>query len=199
MPIVTRGYLERVVVEGCGPGYGTVSEEWRNAVAELSAGQAEIVTIVREWPIAGHAAPPLPITSQSAWDFRFVAPERDEVELLGDALHGLWSVERPRFDAPFTDWISGYLKFCTFAFKLPWPGIERWGCDFHRPRVYIEHRAKLAQMQPVDADAGSQRDLKEAMASLNVPQAAPGLLASLTPATPDEEAIAQERAKGLVK
>src|SRR5207253_4032329 len=100
--------------------------------------------IVREWPIPGCSQPPAPITSDGAWDFRFVAAEKDEAELLGDRLHGLWDVERPQADVPFVDWISRYLKFCVSAFGLPWPGIERWGCNFDRPRIFAEYSTELS-------------------------------------------------------
>jgi hypothetical protein len=161
MPFVTSGYLERVCASPKGAGYGTVTEEWQHGVAECLSGGAQIVSIVREWPIPGHAQVPAPIANENAWDFRFVAATRDEAELLSDSLHGVWEVERPRFDMPFSDWISKYLAFCVEAFGLPWPGIEQWDCNFGRPRIFLDHQAALAAATPAAPNAGSQRDLKE--------------------------------------
>lgn len=197
MPIVTRGYLERIADDS---GHGTVTEEWKHGVAECAAGRAELVTIVREWPIEGVDAPSAPIASHNSWDFRFVAPNKDEVELLGDALHGVWHVERPAFDQSFAALISAYLKFCVSAFKLPWPGVERWGCVFERPRIFLEHQARIAALNPPAPAAGSQRDMDEFLRAFGdrIPHATPD-----TPLPPPgdaaEEKHAEEQAKALAR
>lgn len=160
MPIVTRGYLERIASETGDAGYGTVTEEWSRGTAECAAGRAELVAIVREWPIQGYACVPAPIESNNAWDFRFVSPERDEVEFLCDSLHGVWRVERPNFDMPFDDWISQYVRFCVEACQLPWPGIEAWGCDFSRLDLFMDFMTELAAIRS-QTNVGSDRDLKE--------------------------------------
>ena len=202
MPVVTRGYMERVGVGENQAVHGTVTEEWQRALSERTAGHAEIVAIVREWPIPGLKSPPESIGPENAWDFRFVAPIRDEVELLCDALHGLWAVERPHFDEPFADWISEYLKFCIDAFNLPWPGIERWGCDFNRPAIYLNYRTQLAAFNPVDSEAKRQRDLAEAYSELNIRKASPEELARIAEQpliSPEDEASSQAEAMQLMR
>ncbi|MGA7326232.1 MAG: hypothetical protein WBX25_17545 [Rhodomicrobium sp.] len=166
MPIVTRGYVERAIAEPRSAGYGTVTEEWRHGVSECTMGRAGLIAIIREWPMPDYSEVPEPISQENAWDFRFVAATRSEVEFLCDSLHGLWEVERPLFDLPFSDWISKYLQFCVDAFGLAWPGIERWGCNFERPRIFLEHQASLKAANPVLADAGRQRDLREDAAAM---------------------------------
>ncbi len=163
MPILTRGYMERVQGAGSGIGYGTVTEEWQQGVAECGADRAEMVTIVREWPIHGISSPPHPIAPLNAWDFRFVAANRDELEILCEGLHGVWVVERPQFDISFRDWISRYLKFCVSAFDLPWPGVEGWGCNFDRPRIFLEYSSNMARIAPINPNtkSGSDRDMEE--------------------------------------
>jgi hypothetical protein len=145
MPIVTKGYLERIAAGADEPGHGTVTEEWRLARDVSSQSQVEVVAILREWPVEGWTQLPEPLTAERCWDYRFVAPARDEVELLGDHLHLNWRVERPSFDIPFVEWISRYLKFCAGPFGLPWPGVERWGSNLDRPRIFLDHCASLAE------------------------------------------------------
>ncbi len=161
MPIITRGYLERATATRGSMEYGTVTEEWSHGIAERAANRTEIVTIVREWPIPGYPEVPAPIADSDGWDFRFVAANRDEVEFLGDRLHGVWEIERPRFDLPFQDWIAAYLRFCILALNMPWPGIEHWDCNFARPRVFLEELAPLWVPQSGPKDVGSQRDVNE--------------------------------------
>lgn len=159
LPVLTSGYVERIASVDGGPGYGTVSEEWRLGIAQLAARQCEVIAVVREWPIPDCTSPPPPIADDNAWDFRFVAPAPDEVELLADHMQGLWDVERPLADMPFAQLISTYLKFCTSELRLPWPGMEQWGCDFERPRHFLN--AFKHARHPGEASSGSQRDLDE--------------------------------------
>jgi hypothetical protein len=51
MPILTRGYLERATATEDSKRYGNVTEEWRPGTAECVTGRAEILTVVRAWPI----------------------------------------------------------------------------------------------------------------------------------------------------
>lgn len=197
MPILTRGYLERALATPGGAAYGTVTEEWRQGAVECVAGRAEIVTIVREWPIPDSPRLPAPIANDNAWDFRFVAAGRDEVEFLGDTLHGLWDVERPQFDMPFRDWISKYLHFCVNVFGLPWPGVELWDCNFDRPRIFITHQTGVLARNPPPPDAGSQRDLREDAAAMQykVVSADPNLSSE----DPDEKRELEQKAKDLMR
>jgi hypothetical protein len=168
MPILTRGYLERATATRGSMGYGTVTEEWRHGIAECAAGRSEIVTVVREWPIPDYSEVPAPVADGDAWDFRFVAAGRDEVELLADRLNGIWEVERPRFDLSFREWIEAYLRCCVDALDMPWPGIEHWDCNFDRARVFVEELAPI-WLPPLNPDGvGSQRDLREASEALQI-------------------------------
>jgi hypothetical protein len=93
-----------------------------------------------------------------AWDFRFVSPDKDQVEVFGDFLHMAWEVQRPASDVPFATLISTYLKFCVSEFRLPWPGIESWGCDFERVRIFSH-----VTRPPEDTSGqGASRDFAEA-------------------------------------
>ena len=161
-PIVTAGYLERI----CGGAKGIVTEEWERAVGELRSRRLDIVPIIREWP--SEAMPPTDMSSEKAWDYRFVDPDRDEVELLADSLHLDWDVERPPIDESFRDLISGYLKFCVDAYLLPWPGVERWGCDLDRVRAYVDFMRQMSEIKG-SSSAGRSRDAREAgFGNLNV-------------------------------
>jgi hypothetical protein len=140
VPVLTKGYLERIM----GGETGTVSEEWARALDERDAGRLEIIPVVREWPIPDMPVPPLQVDRKRAWDFRFVAPDKDEVELLADSFHLAWNIHRPPIDMSFSSLISAYLKFCVHQFRLPWPGMETWGCNFERPRVFIDVMRKLS-------------------------------------------------------
>jgi hypothetical protein len=157
LPVLTAGYAERIA----GGAKGIVTEEWERALAEQAAGRVEITPIVREWPIPGLKAPSAEMRPDRSWDFRFVAPEKDEVELLADSFHLAWDVERPSIDMSFKDLISNYLKFCVSEYQLPWPGIETWGCNLDRPRIWIDF---MHNMQKIGAlkSSGSDRDAGEA-------------------------------------
>lgn len=169
MPILTRGYIERIEGASGGAGYGTVSEEWRNGIEAHAAGRAEVIAIVREWPIPGCTRPPAPIVPDKAWDYRFVEPTGNEAELLGDVLQGLWSVERPQFDMAFGDWIRLYTEHCVKELRLPWPDLEHWGCDFDRPRRFIQRMEEQAADRAADPEAGSHRDMAEAFPRHGIP------------------------------
>ncbi len=199
MPVLTRGYVERINGAGGASGYGTVTEEWLNGVGACAAQQAEIVTIVREWPIPGIQQQPPPIANTNAWDYRFVDATPDETELLADILNGVWQVERPAIDMPFGDLIRRYTKYCVEALGLPWPGIENWGCDFERPRLFLRLLAEEAENRPIDPREGSQRDLREISggvpADAGSPVTAAGQQASIDP----EQLAAEEKAKDLMR
>jgi hypothetical protein len=197
MPILTRGYLERITAQPGGEDYGIVTEEWRRGIAQCRAGRAELVTIVREWPISKYPQAPTLLSGDNAWDFRFVAPTRDEVELIGEQLHGLWEVERPEFDMSFRDWISKYLQFCVDVFDLPWPGIEQWNCDLDRPGVFIAYQAGLMADSPVSSDAGSQRDLREDAERMQYRVVAADQ--NVPPEPPDVTRQMEEKAKDLMR
>lgn len=198
MPIITRGYLERILASTGTSGYGTVTEEWSRGIAEYVAGRAELVVIVREWPIDGYSTVPAPIESKNSWDFRFVSATSDEVEFMGDSLHGLWNIERPPVDLPFKDLISKYLKFCVQLFDLPWPGIERWDCDFRRPRLFLDHFSAL--LKRADGDVGSNRDLKENYEVWGPYMSKwPEGIEQPAPESPDDEKKAEDEAKKMVR
>ncbi|HEV7691371.1 MAG TPA: toll/interleukin-1 receptor domain-containing protein, partial [Hyphomonadaceae bacterium] len=159
LPVLTAGYAERVA--GGAKSKGIVTEEWQRALAEQAAGRVEITPIVREWPIPGLKTPPAAMHPDRSWDFRFVEPDKDEVELLADSFHLAWDIERPSIDMSFKDLISTYLKFCVTEYRLPWPGVETWGCNLDRPRIWID---LMHNMQKAGAlkSAGADRDSMEA-------------------------------------
>lgn len=191
LPIVTRGYLERIceLEAGSGPVHGTVTEEWERAVALHSERKIEIVPIIREWPIGQLIAPPPPIGEQSSWDFRFTDPERDEVELLGDRLHIGYEVERPPVDLMFSDWIKLYVKWAMLLREVRpnehallephllkailqgpadpprWPQVDDWTCDLSRPKRFLSHCSKLRDLG-VMVKSGPKRELEEEWRSL---------------------------------
>lgn len=198
MPIVTRGYLERVSENGIP---GVVTQEWQRAVEVTQSGKLEILGIVREWPTPGYAAPPAVLTNGNSWDFRFVDATRDEVELLGDKVHLVWEVNRPPVDMPFAKLISTYLKFCVEHFGLHWPGIERWGCDFARPGVFLDIWARLHPFDPVAARREAQREMSAQLTALGVPTVHVDP-ATYTPPTPEElarEAELEAKAEALAR
>jgi hypothetical protein len=191
MPVVTCGYLERIAAHD-----GTVSEEWRNGMEACGERRAELVAIVREWPIPGVAVPPALIASDNGWDFRFVAPTGDEVELLGDALQGVWSVDRPAFDQSFSTLIRSYVDFCVSACALSTTPIERWGCDFERPRAFV----RFMNARPEALDPGRQRDIDEFLAAFGdrIPRATSDTPLP-PPIDPTDELRLEDEAKALMR
>jgi hypothetical protein len=190
MPIVTRGYLERVCEGGKA---GVVTEEWRRAVEEAGAGRVEIIGVVREWPAPGYAAPPPELTAKNAWDYRFVAPVKDEVERLADKVHLLWDVERPPLELPFAKLISVYLQYCIHEHGLPWPGVETWPCNFVRPRVFLElMRAEQERAGPAVHESARQDELQAALSALGVP-----VKKMDTPYEPDADELSPEEERKM--
>ncbi len=186
LPIITRGYLERVT--GLGEGtklvYGTVTEEWSMAIEQHSAARIEFAPIIRQWPIGNLEVPPAPITEENSWDFRYVDAERDEVELLGDKMHIGYDIERPPIDLQFADWIKLYLRWSMLLQELDsrgqielgphllkviletpddppqWPRIDSWGSDFDRPKRFLSY-CKEFREQGILQESGPERDLEE--------------------------------------
>ncbi len=191
LPIITRGYLERIcgLETGSQRAHGTVTEEWDMAVALHAEHRIELAPIIREWPVSELTTPPSPIRGENSWDFRFVEAEHDEVELLGDRLQLGYDVERPPVDLLFVDWIKLYVKWVMLlrqvdpkeqAFFEPhllkailqgpevppqWPHVDDWGCDFSRPKRFLAHCVQLRDLG-VLAETGPQRDLDEEMRNL---------------------------------
>ena len=226
LPIITRGYLERVSGVGTADErkQGTVTEEWDLASKCFAAKQIEWIPVIREWPIESISRPPEPISEENSWDFRFVAPERDEVELLADQLHSAYNVERPTIDLPFDEWVPLYVKWCMLMQSITreeglalgvhvlktliesqtsppeWPNVDRWTCEFDRPRRFLRHCFQLIKEGVFpDASEGSGRhDIDFLHKALEKAGVETVYDPNPEPVDPDKERDLDEQAKQLV-